>query len=123
MKYYNGRLSIMRLTIKTNSVLQGIMWGIYCDRHGQWYTRNTKTYLFNPSDVAEPRLFQTEIARYLWGSGNFETVKMRWKTSLAIKNNNMYLMGSGYTKMDFLFISEFNLKIYKQRNLHFKLYR
>jgi hypothetical protein len=43
----------------------------------QWYdTRNTKTYLFNPSDVKqEPKVISDRNSRYLWGSWNFETVK------------------------------------------------
>jgi dipeptidyl aminopeptidase/acylaminoacyl peptidase len=117
------------LLIKTKQRFAGIMWGnettaIAMD---QWYdTRNTKTYLFNPSDVRqEPKVISDRNSQDIYADpGNFETVKNGYgKQVLAIENNNMYLMGAGYTKNgQFPFISEFNLKNLQTKRIYTSSY-
>ena len=117
------------LLIKTKQRFAGIMWGnettaIAMD---QWYdTRNTRTYLFNPSDVKqEPKVISDRNSQDIYADpGNFETVKNSFgKQVLAIENNNMYLLGAGYTKNgQFPFISEFNLKNLQTKRIYTSSY-
>ncbi|MBX9887386.1 MAG: prolyl oligopeptidase family serine peptidase [Flavobacteriaceae bacterium] len=117
------------LLIKTKQRFAGIMWGnettaIAMD---QWYdTRNTKTYLFNPSDVKQqPKVISDRNSQDIYGDpGDFETVKNAFgKQVLAIENNNMYLLGAGYTKEgQFPFISEFNLKNLQTKRIYTSKY-
>jgi hypothetical protein len=53
----------------------------------QWYTRNTKTYLFNPSDVAqEPKVISDRNSQDIYGDPEIlKQLKMRWKTSFSIE--------------------------------------
>ena len=117
------------LLIKTKQRFAGIMWGneataIAMD---QWYdTRNTKTYLFNPSDAKQaPKVISDRNSQDIYGDpGNFETVKNAFgKQVLAIENNNLYLLGAGFTKNgQFPFIAEFNLKNLQTKRIYTSTY-
>lgn len=113
------------LILKTKQRYGGIIWGnentaIAFD---QWYdTRNTKTYLFNPSDAAQtPKVISDRNSQDIYSDpGNFETIKNTYgKQVLAMENNNLYLLGNGFTKSgQFPFIDEFNLKTLKTKRLY-----
>lgn len=113
------------LILKTKQRYGGIIWGnentaIAFD---QWYdTRNTKTYLFNPSDAAQtPKVISDRNSQDIYSDpGNFETIKNAYgKQVLALENNNLYLLGNGFTKSgQFPFIDEFNLKTLKTNRLY-----
>lgn len=113
------------LLIKTKQRFAGIIWGdeTTAVAMDEWYdTRNTKTYLFNPSDVQqEPKVISDRNSQDIYGDpGNFETVKNAFGSQvLAIKNNNLYLLGAGFTtKGQFPFISEFNLKTLQTKKIY-----
>ena len=118
-----------RALLKTKQRFAGIMWGnettaIAMD---QWYdTRNSKTYLFNPSDIKqEPKIISDRNSQDIYADpGNFETVKNTFgKQVLAIENNNLYLIGDGFTKKgQFPFIAEFNLKTLETKRIYTSSY-
>ncbi|NGY37503.1 S9 family peptidase [Flavobacterium sp. XN-5] len=113
------------LILKTKQRYGGIIWGnentaIAFD---QWYdTRNTKTYLFNPSDATQtPKVISDRNSQDIYSDpGNFETIKNAYgKQVLAMENNNLYLLGNGFTKSgQFPFIDELNLKSLKTNRLY-----
>ena len=115
--------------LKTKQRFAGIMWGnettaIAMD---QWYdTRNSKTYLFNPSNAnEEPKIISDRNSQDIYADpGNFETVKNTFgRPVLAIENNNLYLIGDGFTKKgQFPFIAEFNLKTLQTKRIYTSAY-
>lgn len=116
--------------LKTKQRYGGIIWGnattaVALD---QWYdTRNTKTYLFNPSDASqEPKVISDRNSQDIYvDPGNFETVKNNYgKNVLAIENNNLFLLGDGFTKEgQFPFIDEFNIKSLQTKRLYTSTYK
>lgn len=116
--------------MKTKQRYGGIIWGnettaIVVD---QWYdTRNTKTYLINPSDANQaPKVISDRNSQDIYSDpGNFETIKNQYgKRVLAIENNNLFLIGAGFTKNgQFPFIDEFNLKTLKTKRLYTSTYK
>lgn len=116
--------------IKTKQRYAGIIWGNETTAvvFDQWYdTRNTKTYLINPSDANQaPKVISDRNSQDIYSDpGNFETIKNQYgKRVLAIENNNLFLMGDGFTKNgQFPFIDEFNLKILKAKRLYTSTYK
>jgi len=116
--------------LKTKQRYGGIIWGneTTAIAFDQWYdTRNTKTYLFNPSDATqEPKIITDRNSQDIYSDpGNFETIKNAYgKQVLAIENNNLYLLGDGFTKNgQFPFIDEFNLKSQKTSRLYTSTYK
>lgn len=116
--------------LKTKQRFSGIIWGnsttaIAMD---QWYdTRNTKTYLFNPSDASQaPKIISDRNSQDIYSDpGNFETIKNAYgKQVLAMENNNLYLLGNGFTKNgQFPFLDQFNLKNLKTTRLYTSTYK
>ena len=110
---------------KTQQRYNGIIWGdentaIVFD---EWYdTRNTKTYIINPSDPKkEPRIIGNRNSQDIYADpGSFETKRNEWnKNVLAIENNRAYLIGNGFTKDgQFPFIDEFDLNTLKTKRLY-----
>jgi dipeptidyl aminopeptidase/acylaminoacyl peptidase len=110
---------------KTKQRFAGIIWGddktaIMMD---MWYdTRNMKTYLINPSTSNEQAkiIFDRNFQDVYSDAGNFETKKNQFGIQvLAIENDNLYLIGEGYTaKGQFPFIDEYNLKTLKTNRLY-----
>ena len=110
---------------KTQQRYNGIIWGdentaIVFD---EWYdTRNTKTYIINPSDPKkEPRIIGNRNSQDIYADpGSFETKRNEWnKNVLAIENNKAYLIGNGFTKDgQFPFIDEFDLNTLKTKRLY-----
>ncbi len=78
-----------------------------------WDNRNTKTYLFNPSDASQkPQIIGDRNYQDKYNDpGNFETYRNKFgKYVLKIKGDNAYLIGDGFTKDgQFPFIDELNL--------------
>jgi dipeptidyl aminopeptidase/acylaminoacyl peptidase len=116
--------------VKTPQRFSDIIWGndqvaIVFD---EWYdTRNTKTYLINPSDLTQkPKVISDRNSQDIYSDpGNFETKKNQYnKYVLAIENDNAYRIGAGFTKDgQFPFIDEFNLKTLKLNRLYTSLYK
>jgi dipeptidyl aminopeptidase/acylaminoacyl peptidase len=111
--------------LKTPQRYAGIIWGNdnVAIAYDDWYdTRNTKTYLINPSNPSQaPKIISDRNSQDIYSDpGNFETIKNQYgRQVLAIENDNAFLIGSGYTKNgQFPFIDEFNLKTLKNKRLY-----
>lgn len=116
--------------LKTQQRFGGIVWGneTTAIAYDSWYdTRNTKTYLFNPSNVNEaPKVISDRNSQDIYSDpGNFETKRNQYnRYVLAIENDNMYLIGDGFTKEgQFPFIDEFNTKSLKTKRLYTSTYK
>lgn len=103
--------------LKTQQRYSGITWGedetaIAYDYW--WNTRNTKTYLFNPSDnSAAPKLISDRNYQDRYSDpGDFVTTRNTFgRYVLEMNKNTAYLMGDGYTdKGQFPFIDAYDLK-------------
>ncbi len=110
---------------KIQQRFSGIIWGnetlaiVYDD----WYdTRNTKTYLINPSNPSQaPKIISDRNSQDIYADpGNFETKKNQFNREvLAVENGSIYLIGDGNTKDgQFPFIDEFNLETLKSKRLY-----
>lgn len=115
--------------MKTKQRYGGVMWGneTTAVAFDQWYdTRNTKTYIFNPSDASQtPKVISDRNSQDIYSDpGNFETIKNQYgKRVLAIENNNLFLIGDGFTKEgQFPFIDELSLKTLKPTRLYTSTY-
>lgn len=116
--------------VKTPQRFSNVIWGndnvaIVSD---EWYdTRNTKTYLINPSDLNQkPKVISDRNSQDIYSDpGNFETKKNQYnKYVLAIENDNAYRIGDGFTKDgQFPFIDEFNLKTLQPKRLYTSTYK
>lgn len=111
--------------LKTPQRFSGITWGnnTTAIAYDNWYdTRNTKTYLFNPSNSVEtPKIISDRNSQDVYSDpGNFETKKNEFgQYVLAIENNNLFLIGQGFTKEgQFPFIDEFNLSTLKSKRIY-----
>ncbi|QGK76925.1 prolyl oligopeptidase family serine peptidase [Flavobacterium sp. SLB02] len=94
----------------------------------EWYdTRNTKTYLINPSNPAQqPKAITDRNQQDVYSDpGVFETKKNEYnKYVLAIEKDNAYRIGEGYTKEgQFPFIDEFNLKTLQAKRVYTSTYK
>ncbi len=103
--------------IKTKDRFSGILFGddqtaIAYDYW--WNTRNSRTYVFNPSDASqEPKiLFDRSYQDVYSDPGSFVTVENEYGNSvLKLDKNTAYLMGDGYSdEGQFPFIDDINLK-------------
>ena len=111
--------------VKTQQRFDGVIWGneniaIVGD---EWYdTRNTKTYIINPSNPNQaPKIISDRNSQDIYSDpGTFETKRNEYNQYvLAIENNNAYLIGDGFTeKGQFPFIDEFNLSTLKPKRLY-----
>ncbi|GAA4815627.1 alpha/beta hydrolase family protein [Litoribaculum gwangyangense] len=119
-----------KLLLKTKQRFAGITWGndntaIAYDRW--WNTRNTKTYIFDPSKgsksakIISDRNYQDVYS----DPGSFVRSKNGFgRYTLDISNENLYLIGDGYTENgQFPFIDEFNTKTYKTKRLYLSEYK
>ncbi len=116
--------------LKTKQRFAGITWGNdnIAVAYDDWYdTRNTKTYLFNPSNPNQaPKIIFDRNSQDIYSDpGNFETKRNEYnRYVLAIENDNLYLIGDGFTKDgQFPFIDEFNLKTLKTKRLYTSTYK
>jgi len=80
-----------------------------------WNTRNTKTYIFNPSNNSiEPKIISERNYQDVYSDpGEFATTRNAYGQSVISvdDNQNTFLLGDGYTKEgQFPFVEKFNLK-------------
>ncbi len=114
---------------KTVGRFSGIQWGnkntaVAYDYW--WNTRNTKTYLFDPSSkdntakVITDRNYQDVYS----DPGNFVTHENDYGRSvLSIENNQLFLMGDGHSKKgQFPFIDAMNIKTGETKRLYESTY-
>jgi len=111
--------------LKIKQRFAGIIWGndntaIAMDRW--WNTRNSKTYVFNPSnnqqapEIIWDRNYQDRYS----DPGNFATKKNEYgRYSLELNGDDAYLIGAGYNKEGkFPFIDKINLKNKQTKRLY-----
>lgn len=111
--------------VKTINRYGGIIWGneklaVLVDEW--WDTRNTKTYIFNPSKPTEaPKVVWDRNSQDEYSNpGEFETEENQYgKHVLALDGDNAFLNGAGYTENgQFPFIDQFNTKTFKTKRLY-----
>ena len=112
--------------LKTRNRFAGIQWGtdqiaVAYDRW--WNNRNTKTYLFNPSDTSESATIISDrnYQDVYSDPGDFATQRNKygWSGLAMDRKGNAYLMGDGYTeKGQFPFVDRINLKSLKKTRLY-----
>lgn len=93
-----------------------------------WYdTRNTKTFLINPSDPAQtPKVIFDRNSQDIYSDpGRFETVKNQYgHYVLAQEKGEAFLIGDGYTKDgQFPFVDSFNLNTLQKKRLYQSAYK
>lgn len=110
---------------KTINRYSGIQWGddkvaILMDYW--WNTRNTKTYVFNPSDPnAKPSiLFDRNYQDVYSDPGDFDMKRNEYgRYTLNLDGDNAYLIGDGFSeKGQYPFVDEINLKTNKTKRLY-----
>ena len=110
---------------KTIGRYSGIAWGN--DQYAMlsdywWNTRNTKTYIINPSDFSQkPELIWDRNYQDKYSDpGNPDTKRNEFgRYVLDIQNDNIFLIGDGHTpKGQFPFIDEYSLKTNKSKRLY-----
>lgn len=111
---FNGQ---PKLLLKTKQRFGGINWGNETTAIAYdywWNTRNTKTYLFNPSDPdAEVKIITDRSYQDVYSDpGNFVSSKNKFgEYTLTINESKLYLMGDGYSKEgQFPFIDAYDTK-------------
>lgn len=111
--------------LKIKQRFAGIIWGndntaIAVDRW--WNTRNSKTYVFNPSNnQQEPKIIWDRNYQDRYSDpGNFATKKNEYgRYSLELSGDDAYLIGAGYSKEGkFPFIDKINLKNQQAKRLY-----
>jgi dipeptidyl aminopeptidase/acylaminoacyl peptidase len=111
---FNTKKSSM---LKTVNRFAGITWGndnmaIAIDYW--WNTRNLKTYIFNPSDNnSKPEIISDRNYQDKYNDpGNFVTSRNDFgKSTLTIVDNNLFLLGDGYSEEGIRpFIDEYDYK-------------
>ncbi len=117
---FNGKPTLI---LKTKQRFSGIQWGndntaIAYDYW--WNTRNTKSYLFNPSNAKSTIITDRNYQDRYSDPGNFVTSKNKFgRNTLTINGNALYLMGDGYSKEgQFPFIDSYNMKTNKTKRLY-----
>lgn len=110
---------------KTINRFSGITWGtdnLALLSDYWWNTRNTKTYIFNPSNPAQQPevIFDRNYQDNYSDPGSFDTKRNQWgRYVLNLENDNAYLVGDGHTeKGQFPFIDQYNLKTKKATRLY-----
>jgi len=115
--------------LKTINRFGGIMWGdedVAIAMDYWWNTRNTKSYLIDPSDPkAEPVVIEDRNYQDVYSDpGRFVTRRNDMGRSvLALEGNNAFLIGEGFTKEgQFPFVDRINLKSLKKKRLYQSAY-
>lgn len=119
---FNGK---ERSVIKTKNRFSGITWGSdqIAIAYDYWFdNRNTKTYVFNPSDNSkEARIISDRNYQDAYSNpGNFVTSKNKLNQYvLTMDKGNAFLMGDGFTKEgQFPFVDQMNLASGKKTRLY-----
>ncbi len=117
------------MLLKTIGRFSGINWGneqraVAYDYW--WNTRNTKTYLFNPSDPSrEPEvIFDRNYQDRYSDPGDFVTRKNEFdRNTLEIHDDRLYLLGDGYSdKGQFPFVDSYDLKDLSRERIYQSTY-
>jgi dipeptidyl aminopeptidase/acylaminoacyl peptidase len=90
-----------------------------------WNTRNTKTYLFNPSSSDEPIILNDRNYQDKYSApGEFVTHRNEYgKNVISLHDDNAYLLGDGFSdKGQFPFLDQLNLKTQKKSRLYQSVY-
>lgn len=123
---FNGK---ERSLMKTKNRFSGITWGTdnMAIAYDYWFdNRNTKTYVFNPSNNKQtPKiLFDRNYQDAYSDPGNFVTSKNNFNQYvLSMDNGNAYLMGDGFTdEGQFPFVDQMNLESGKTTRLYQSAY-
>ncbi|PCH77238.1 MAG: S9 family peptidase [Flavobacteriaceae bacterium] len=119
---FNGPGEVL---VKTINRMSGIQWGtnstaIVSDYW--WNTRNTKSYVFNPSDASQKPVIISDRNyqdRYS-DPGSFLTEKNEMGSSvLTLIKGNAFLIGDGHTaKGQFPFVDKLHLKTQKKTRIY-----
>ncbi|MCD2260021.1 alpha/beta hydrolase family protein [Psychroserpens luteolus] len=119
-----------REILKTKQRFGGIQWGNEntAIAYDYWInTRNTKTYVFNPSNnKVAPKIMSDRNYQDVYSDpGDLVTSKNTYgRYTFEINGDKIYLMGDGYTKEgQFPFIDEYNLKTNKTKRLYQSEYK
>ncbi|WP_417196567.1 prolyl oligopeptidase family serine peptidase [Bizionia sp.] len=119
---FTGKVSSL---LKTKDRFSGITWGtdnVAIANDYWWNTRNTRTYLFNPSNAnQEPTvLFDRNYQDVYSNPGSFVYTKNDFNEYvLDVDSNKAYLIGDGYSDAGkFPFIDEMNLETQKTTRLY-----
>ncbi|REE82918.1 dipeptidyl aminopeptidase/acylaminoacyl peptidase [Lutibacter oceani] len=119
---FNGK---EKSILKTIGRFSGIEWGNEQTAIAQdywWNTRNTKSYVFNPSNInAKPIIISDRNYQDSYNDpGSFVTRRNQYgKYTLDLIKDNVYLIGDGYSeKGKFPFVDEMNLKTLKTKRLY-----
>ena len=115
--------------MKTINRYSHIIWGnddMAIAYDSWWNTRNTKTYLFNPSDSGtKPKIISDRSSQDQYSDpGNFVTKKNDLGSYvLALKKDNAFLIGAGFSeKGQFPFLDRINLKSNAKKRLYESAY-
>lgn len=112
--------------LKTRNRFRGILWGSQTRAIATdlwWDTRNTKTYLFNPSDpkqepvVLSDRNYQDRYS----DPGSFATVRNQFQMPVLAMDSreNVFLIGDGFTENgQFPFVDRMDLKHMEKTRLY-----
>lgn len=121
--------AVAQLLIKTPQRFAGIEWAndTLAIAYDNWYdTRNTRTYLFNPSDnqTALKLLVDRNYQDIYSNPGNFESKKNKYgRDVLYIENGHAFLIGEGHTaKGQFPFIDKLNLTTLEKKRWYQSTY-
>ncbi|MFY9150785.1 MAG: prolyl oligopeptidase family serine peptidase [Prolixibacteraceae bacterium] len=113
------------LMAKTIDRYAGIIWGNETTAvlYDGWYdTRNTRTYLFNPSNPEQkPEVISNRNQQDIYSDpGNFETMKNSFgEDLLLLEKDKAFLIGDGFTKDgQFPFIDQFDVKTRKNTRIY-----
>ena len=114
-----------KLLLKTQNRFSDITWGtenLALATDSWWNDRNTKTYIFNPSNASEtPKvIFDRNYQDRYSDPGSFVTARNQYdERVLDINKGRAYLMGAGFSeKGQFPFIDEFDLKSQKSKRIY-----
>ncbi len=111
--------------VKTKNRYSSIIWGndntaLVFDRW--WNTRNTKTYLFNPSNgQSKPEILADRNYQDRYGDpGRFATRRNEFGSYvLALEKGNAFLIGDGYSdKGQFPFVDKIDLKSKSKQRIY-----
>jgi dipeptidyl aminopeptidase/acylaminoacyl peptidase len=115
--------------IKTINRFSGVEWGnddIAIAFDYWWNDRNTKTYLFNPSDASQtPQIISDRNYQDRYSDpGRFVTHENEFNRDvLTIHKNKVYLIGDGFSdEGQFPFIDEMDLKTLETKRLYQSAY-
>jgi len=119
---FNGK---PKSILKTMNRYSGIEWAnddIAIAYDYWWNDRNTKTYVFNPSDAAQkPEVISDRNYQDRYSDpGNFVTKRNEYGSSvIALDKSYAFLIGDGYTEEgQFPFVDRVNLKTQKTNRLY-----